>query len=135
MDDRSPILVVDDDPDILDTVGEVIAAEGIPVVVAANGQSALDLLAGGLRPSLVVLDLMMPVVSGWEVLAAIRADRALADVPVVVLSASGARAPAGATCFLRKPVELDTLLEVIRDPRARTRRRERLPSTPGRIAV
>ncbi len=135
MDDRSPVLVVDDDPDILETVGEVIAAEGIPVVVAANGRAALDILGAGLRPSLVVLDLMMPVVSGWEVLEAIRADRALADVPVAVLSAAGGRAPAGATCFLRKPIELDTLLELIRDPRARARRHQRLPSAPGRVSV
>ncbi len=135
MDDRSPVLVVDDDPDIRETVAEVIAAEGLPVVCVPNGRSALDLLDAGLRPSLIVLDLMMPVMSGWEVLAAIRADRALADLPVAVISAASGRAPAGATCFLRKPVDLDTLLDLIRDPRARTRRRERLPGAPERLSA
>jgi CheY-like chemotaxis protein len=133
VDDRLPILVVDDDPDIRETLREVIAAEGFVVACAANGRSALDMLGEGLRPSLVVLDLMMPVLSGWEVLAAIRADRAFADLPVAVVSAAGGRAPAGATCFLRKPIDLDTLIDLVRDPRERAaRRRERLPGVPDR---
>ncbi len=129
MDDRLPVLVVDDDPDIRETLRDVIEAEGFPVASAANGREALAVLALGLRPSLVVLDLMMPAMSGWELLAAIRADRALADLPVIVMSASGARAaPAGATCFLQKPIELDALLELLQDPRGRAaRRRERSP--------
>jgi CheY-like chemotaxis protein len=136
VDDRSPILVVDDDPDIREALREVIAAEGFAVECAANGRSALDMLGEGLRPSLVVLDLMMPVLSGWEVLAAIRADRAFADLPVAVVSAAGGRAPAGATCFLRKPIDLDTLIDLVREPRERaSRRRERLPSTPDRLSA
>lgn len=124
MDDRYPVLVVDDDPDIRDTLREVIEAEGLTAVCAADGGKALDALHRGLRPSLVVLDLMMPVMSGWEVLAAIRADRTLADVPVAVVSASGVRAPPpGATCFLQKPVDLDTLIALLRDPRVRAARR------------
>jgi CheY-like chemotaxis protein len=85
----------------------------------------------------VVLDLMMPAMSGWEVLAAIRADRALADLPVAVMSAAGGRAaPPGATCFLRKPVELDTLLELVRDPRGRAaRRRTGTHAAPGHVSV
>lgn len=128
MDDRFPVLVVDDDPDIRETLREVIEAEGFPVVCAANGRAALDALGMGLCPSLVVLDLMMPAMSGWELLAAIRADRSLADLPVAVISAGGRTPPPGATCFLRKPIDLDTLIELVRDPRGRTlRRRERFP--------
>jgi CheY-like chemotaxis protein len=132
VDEGSPVLVVDDDPDIRDTLRDVIEAEGHPVVCAADGEEALRELARGLRPSLVVLDLMMPRLSGWDVLAAIRADRALADLPVAVISASGCRAaPPGATWFLQKPIDLDTLLAVVADPRTRLpRRRERLPSGP-----
>ncbi len=135
MDDRSPVLVVDDDPDIRETLREVIEAEGFAVVCAANGRAALDALSTGLRPSLIVLDLMMPSMSGWELLAAIRADRSLADLPVAVISAAGGRAPPpGATCFLRKPIDLDTLIELVRDPRGRSpRRRERLPSASGHV--
>ncbi len=132
MDEGSPVLVVDDDPDIRDTLRDVIEAEGYPVVCAADGVEALQAIARGPRPSLVVLDLMMPRLSGWDVLAAIRADRALADLPVAVISAAGCRAaPPGATWFLQKPIDLDTLLAVVADPRARLpRRRDRLPSSP-----
>jgi CheY-like chemotaxis protein len=137
VDDRFPVLVVDDDPDIRDTLREVIEAEGFPVVCAADGRQALEALGMGLHPSLILLDLMMPVMSGWELLAAIRADRTLADVPVAVVSAAGSRTPPpGATCSLRKPIDLDTLIDLLRDPRCRTARRpERLPSTPGHVSA
>jgi CheY-like chemotaxis protein len=130
VDDRFAVLVVDDDPDIRETLREVFEAEGFAVVCAAHGHAALSLLRRGVRPSLVVLDLMMPAMSGWEVLAAIRAERGLSDLPVAVISAAGVRAkPAGATLFIRKPVSLDALLDLVRDARATApRRRERLPS-------
>lgn len=124
MDDRFKVLVVDDDPDIRDTLREVIEAEGHSVVTAANGRAALEALIMGLRPSLIVLDLMMPAMSGWDVLDAIRGDRALADIPIAVMSAAGARTPPlGATCFLAKPIDLDTLLELVKDPGASASRR------------
>jgi CheY-like chemotaxis protein len=130
VEDRFAVLVVDDDPDIRDTLREVLEAEGVAVVCAANGSAALDLLHLGVRPALVVLDLMMPAMSGWELLSAMRAERALADIPVAVISAAGGRAaPKGATHFLRKPVALDALLDLIRDARATApRRRGSLPS-------
>ncbi|MFT3772792.1 MAG: response regulator [Minicystis sp.] len=130
MDDRFAVLVVDDDPDIRETLREVIEAEGFSVETAANGRAALEALIMGLRPSLIVLDLMMPSMSGWDVLSAIRGDRALADIPVAVVSASGSRTPPpGATHFLRKPIDIDALLDLVRDPRPRSvRRRGRIPS-------
>lgn len=124
---RSPlceVLVVDDDPDIRETLRDVIEAEGHTVVTAANGRAALEALIMGLRPSLIVLDLMMPSLSGWDVLDALRGDRALADIPVAVMSAGGARTPpSGATCFLQKPIDLDALLDVVRDPGSSASRR------------
>jgi CheY-like chemotaxis protein len=130
VDEGFAVLVVDDDPDIRETLREVIEAEGFPVVTAANGRAALEAIGRGLRPSLILLDLMMPAMSGWDVLAALRDDGALAEIPVAVISASGEKAPPpGATHFLRKPIELDALLDVLRDPRGRpARRRDRLPS-------
>jgi CheY-like chemotaxis protein len=136
VDDRSAVLVVDDDPDIRETLREVIEAEGHAVVCAANGRAALEALGSGLRPSLIVLDLMMPAMSGWELLSAIRAERALADIPVAVISAAGSRTPPpGATCFLRKPIDLDTLIELVNHPRSeRTpRRRGHMPSASGHM--
>ncbi len=122
MDDRSPVLVVDDDPDIRDTLREILEAEGHAVITAPHGRAALSVLRKGLRPSLILLDLMMPGMSGWELLALLREDPALADLPVAVLSAAGGRAgPPGATHFLRKPIELDALLDLVSDPRPRAR--------------
>jgi CheY-like chemotaxis protein len=129
VDDRFPVLVVDDDPDIRETLRECIEAEGVPVVCASDGREALEALAMGLRPSLVVLDLMMPGMNGWQVLAAIRADRELADLPVAVISAAGVRTPpVGATCFLRKPIDLDTLIDLVGDPRGHVARRAPPPA-------
>jgi CheY-like chemotaxis protein len=136
VEDPIDVLVVDDDPDIRETLREVIEAEGQGVVCAANGRVALEALRHGLRPSLIVLDLMMPAMSGWELLDVIRKDHALADIPVAVISASGVRcAPPGATFFLRKPIDLDSLLELVRDPRGprALRRRERLSSLPDHL--
>jgi CheY-like chemotaxis protein len=137
VDDRPLVLVVDDDPDIRETLHDVLEAEGFAVACAANGREALTALGMGSRPALVILDLMMPTMSGWEVLAAIRADRSLADLPVAVMSAAGPRAaPPGATCFLRKPVDLDTLVELLPGPPERAlRRRERLPGATGHLNV
>jgi two-component system, OmpR family, response regulator CpxR len=116
VEDRFTVLVVDDDIDIRESLRDIIEAEGYPVVCAANGEAALQLLAELPRPGLIVLDLMMPMMSGWEFLALVRGDKALADIPVAVISASGGmRQPHGATCFLQKPVDLDTVLDLVRE--------------------
>jgi CheY-like chemotaxis protein len=116
VEDRFAVLVVDDDLDIRESLRDVIEAEGFPVTCAANGEQALQLLAERPRPGLIVLDLMMPVMSGWEFLTVMREDKGLADIPVAVISASGSMTPPdGATCFLRKPVDLDTILELVRE--------------------
>jgi CheY-like chemotaxis protein len=112
------VLVVDDDPDIRETLREVIEAEGYAVLTAENGQVALERLRAMPLPSLVILDLMMPTMSGWEVLGVLRTDGRLGRLPVAVISASGTRvAPKGATHFLRKPIDLDRLLDIVRDPK------------------
>ena len=72
LDERVAVLVVDDDPDIRETLRDVIEMEGFAVVTAADGREAMDRLRMGLRPSLIVLDLMMPRMSGWDLLTALR---------------------------------------------------------------
>ncbi len=133
MNERFAVLIVDDDPDIRETLREVLEAEGFQSVCAADGGEAMEALRRGLRPSLVVLDLMMPAMSGWELLAAARAERLLAEVPVAVVSASGGRTlPEGAQYFVRKPIDLDLLLELVRETHARlVRRRARAAEDPG----
>lgn len=106
---RAPVLLVaDDDEDILTLVQLRLARSGFEVVVARDGQEALQ-MAQDRQPDLAVLDWMMPKASGIEVLRAIRADAATAQIPVVLLTARASEADmaegvaAGADDFVAKP--------------------------------
>jgi CheY-like chemotaxis protein len=103
------ILVVDDDRDVRDTLAAVLDGEGYRVRCAENGAQALAMLHGP-KPSAIVLDLMMPVMSGWELLDAFHDDAELCRIPVVVLSA--VRAP-GALTHLAKPVSMEELVTTL----------------------
>src|SRR5437879_6509382 len=83
------ILVVEDDTATRDALSLILEAEGFGVMGAANGQEALDQLRGSRRPDLILLDLMMPVMDGWQFRRAQAQDPALSAIPVVVLSADG----------------------------------------------
>ena len=112
------ILLVEDDLELRDSVQDILESEGYEVVPAANGKQALEYLrstsGGDGAPSLVVPDLMMPIVSGWQVLEAIHEDPEL-ELPVIVVSASGCARPDGVSAFLRKPFDVDELLETIHE--------------------
>ena len=105
------ILVVDDDPNVRDLMVRNLGRLGFPVVTAWGGEEGLR-LARVLRPSAVILDVLMPRVTGWEVLAALRADPELAPIPVVmttVLDEPAKSFALGAAAFVRKPVDYDRL--------------------------
>ena len=109
-----PVLVVDDDPDIRETLRFVLEDAGYPVYSAENGKEALAILASVERlPGLILLDLMMPVMSGDEMLKALKAVKALAQIPVTIVTASGAPMPKLASGLLKKPVDLDVLLRIV----------------------
>ena len=113
---RPPILLVEDRPDVLNVLGILLDAEHIPYASAADGQQALDWLAGQ-RPGLVVLNWHPPRTSGVHLLSAIR-QRHGASVPILVLSApaDGTLAQAtGADAFLRKPFLVWELVNTIRE--------------------
>jgi CheY-like chemotaxis protein len=116
------ILVVDDDPDIREIVSIVLAGEGHEVTTATDGLAALELLRAGLRPSLTLLDLMMPRLDGEGFMKAVRGAPELAPGRVVVLSgdASARRKAAelGVAGCLMKPVELDDLLRAVAEAAA-----------------
>ena len=107
------VLVVDDDFDIRSTLAQILREEGFRVREARNGLEALEKVDEE-EPDLVLLDLMMPVLKGWEVLKALRHSRA--ELPVVVLSAIPA---SGCTDYLQKPVSFERLLELLAVIRAR----------------
>lgn len=112
------VLVVEDDPDIRATLCEALEDHGYSPVGAGNGVEALDYLRSeGERPCLILLDLMMPVMDGQAFRTEQRADTALADIPVVVISAYRdveKQAAELATDYLSKPVRLEVLLETAR---------------------
>ena len=107
------VLVVDDEQGMLDVIRFVLEGEGFDVVTARNGVEALERLRAGMRPALVLLDMMMPVMSGWEFLDEVARVPALKLPPIVVLTAGGSTAIPGAAEILRKPYDLDVLLETV----------------------
>jgi CheY-like chemotaxis protein len=107
------VLIVDDDPDLLDVTSFVIETEGMAVETARNGEEALALLRAGRQPWLVLLDLMMPVMNGWEFLAAVANDPLLQGIPVVVLTAAEHTEVPGALEVVSKPMDLKELLRVV----------------------
>jgi CheY-like chemotaxis protein len=105
---------VDDDEEIRESVAEALVGHGYAVLLASNGREALDTLSGGPRPSLILLDITMPQLSGNDVLERLAAHAALRVIPVVVLSAVEPRKKtAQVRDVLRKPVSLDVLLESV----------------------
>jgi CheY-like chemotaxis protein len=114
--DEEAVLLVDDDPDIRESLSELLDANGYEVLQAENGQIALDVLKKSPRfPCVVVLDLSMPVLDGREFLKLRASDPILRGIPVVVVS--GSNQPdeplEGIDEFLRKPVKIERLMEII----------------------
>jgi CheY-like chemotaxis protein len=111
------ILVVDDEPLIAMALEAALEDAGYEVATAANGRQGLERLAEAPRPEVVLLDMMMPVMSGPAMLAAMAADPALGGIPVIVLSSlpeETIRARAsGAAAILRKPYTADEVLGAI----------------------
>ena len=114
------VLVVDDDKDIRDLLSDALAAEGYVAVSARHGAEALERLRD-LRPDLILLDLMMPVMDGLAFIAAKKDDPALVDIPVIAMTAATWNDVEGAVALLRKPFDLDAFLaDVARRLRKRT---------------
>ncbi len=112
------ILIVEDDADVRGALTAVLESEGYPVVEAAHGQEALQhLCADPAGFCMILLDLWMPVMNGWEFRAQQLKDPALAEVPVIVVTAdhaaaNSATALAAVEC-MTKPIEMDHLLEQV----------------------
>jgi CheY-like chemotaxis protein len=111
------ILLIDDDLAIREALGMVLEDEGYQTQQAIHGRHALELLARAAPPCLILLDLMMPVMNGWELYAALRQSPALQHIPVVVISADPtikrSAAELGAEGYLAKPVDLGLLLDTV----------------------
>jgi CheY-like chemotaxis protein len=112
------VYVVDDDQGIREVLAELLGDEGYSVVTATNGQEALDKLRGepSCKPCVILLDLMMPVMSGSQFYVEQQADPELASIPVVVISADGnvhRKAAQFGGEYLAKPIRIETVLHAI----------------------
>jgi CheY-like chemotaxis protein len=110
------VLVVDDDAVIREVIGEFLRDQDYETVLAAHGREALALMRQW-RPDLVILDLMMPVMDGWEVRALQRADADLATIPVLIMTATREInervAPLAPAAIVPKPFDLPNLLATV----------------------
>jgi PAS domain S-box-containing protein len=112
----SVVLVIDDDPRVQDLMRRSLAREGFRVEAASNGEEGLR-MARQLRPEAITLDVMMPGMDGWAVLAALKKDPQLADIPVVMLTIvddQNVGYGLGAAEYLTKPVDRDRLAGLLK---------------------
>jgi CheY-like chemotaxis protein len=112
------VLIVDDDSAVRTALKELFETEGYTVAVAANGRAALNHLGAGLRPCVVLLDLMMPVMDGWDFRTEQLQDPLLKEIPVLILTAAGfsdetIRAQFGNIPFVPKPPPHNELLAMV----------------------
>jgi len=112
------VLVVEDDTDLRESLSQALRDHGFGVIPAGNGQEALDLLHAGTRPAVILLDLMLPILNGWELRDVLRHDPVLAQIPQLVISAYMDEAEQVVLALppddcIRKPFHLRILIDAI----------------------
>jgi CheY-like chemotaxis protein len=115
-DEHCPVLIVEDDADLREMMAQLLSLEGFRAQTASNGREALTYMQSGDHPDIILLDLMMPVMDGWEFRRHQQEDPSISGIPVVVLSAldpsrAGDLRP---QAFLKKPLDFDRLLDIVR---------------------
>jgi two-component system alkaline phosphatase synthesis response regulator PhoP len=111
-----PILIVDDDPAILDLIAQLLTDEGYSILTANGGQAGID-LATKYLPKLILLDLMMPEMNGWQVVTLLKSAARTRFIPILLLSARRdmniTAQELGVSDYLAKPFDLDELLRYV----------------------
>ena len=113
------VLLIEDEPNIIEAIRFILSRDGWEVKTHANGQDAVDTVRAT-RPDVIILDVMLPGRSGFDILSEIRADDALADTPVLMLTARGQSKDremaerAGASHYMTKPFSNAEILETVR---------------------
>jgi CheY-like chemotaxis protein len=112
---RSTVLLVEDDHDIRVGVRNLLEDEGYKVLTATNGLSALTIIDhSNPKPSLILLDLMLPVMDGWAFATELRARPAISTIPILVISAfTEPPPPADAVAYMKKPLSPEKLLALV----------------------
>jgi len=109
------ILIVEDDEGIREALQFTLEIEGYQVFTASNGKEGIEALLKINSPCLILLDLMMPIMNGWEFISEIKLDPKLAQIPVVVVTAFSDRAKNMKVPILKKPVDMEALLKLVKD--------------------
>ena len=108
------ITVIEDDEDIRNSIKDILLFEGYQVQTAGNGMEGLGLLCNDAPPCLILLDLMMPVMNGWDFISACRESTSLVNIPIVVVTAAGdVRKLMGTRGVVRKPIDVERLLKIV----------------------
>jgi CheY-like chemotaxis protein len=116
MNQKPTILIVEDEPDIRSVMQESLEAVGLSILTAANGQEALAKLGNNPGVSLILLDLMMPVMNGWQFLSAIDKNPVLKKIPIIVVTVFSDQAKdLNVRGVIKKPFDLDDLLKQVND--------------------
>lgn len=119
MRERKSVLLIEDDPDIRDLMFQALQFENYDVFTAEHGLEALEKLrkidAPGKLPGLILLDLMLPVMDGWQFLAECQATPQFSAIPIVIVSASNREANGKTVVgYLRKPIDLEDLFKFVK---------------------
>ena len=112
LDTMKRVLVVDDERDIREAIAEALETEGYEVAAAANGMEALSRLRE-YHPDVVLLDLMMPIMNGWQFRARQKEDPQVSEIPVIVVTAMGHEPTIDADKYIQKPFDLDELITAV----------------------
>src|ERR1051326_8032969 len=116
MTERCRVLLVEDDGELRDAIGRALESEGYEVLLGSDGEEAFAHLKAGVRPCVILLDLMMPGMDGWRFMEEVRLHPGFRRLPIVVVSAYGTPdggRSLGAAGYLKKPFGLDPLLDVV----------------------
>jgi len=113
MPDKQSIAVIEDDIPALDALTELLETNGYQVRQAHNGQEALEAIKSSEPPALILLDLSMPVMDGWEFMRRQRLEPSIAHIPVVVITALVSAVPAGAKALISKPINVNRLMLLV----------------------
>jgi CheY-like chemotaxis protein len=112
--DSAKLLVVEDDEGARAALGDILDLEGYDVALSANGQEALEYLRSEPLPDLIILDLQMPVMNGWQFRREQTRDARFAMVPVIVITAFQSAGDIDVTEIVHKPIDIQRLLAIIR---------------------
>ncbi|MEO8796310.1 MAG: response regulator [Polyangiaceae bacterium] len=112
---KQTLLIVDDEEDLREMLRDALERRGFDVVTAANGKEGLEAIARIDHLGIVLLDLIMPEMNGWEFFDALRARSGYEGVPVIVTTSAASRAPKGATRVMQKPLSLDHVVATVNE--------------------